>query len=31
LKAHVWVESGKQAVVGCDQAGDYALLARFPA
>ena len=31
LKAHVWVRSGSQGVVGCEVAGDYALLARFPA
>jgi len=30
LKAHVWVTSGSLAVVGCEIAGDYALLARFP-
>lgn len=30
LKAHVWVKSGDQDVVGCDIAGDYALLATFP-
>ena len=31
LEAHVWVRSGGLDVVGCDVAGDYALLARFPA
>ena len=30
LKAHVWVKSGLHDVVGCDIAGDYALLATFP-
>lgn len=30
LKAHVWVRSGDLDVVGCDNAGDYALLAIFP-
>jgi hypothetical protein len=30
LKAHVWVRSGDLDVVGCDIAGDYALLATFP-
>ena len=31
LKAHVWVRSGDLDVTGCDIAGDYAELARFPA
>ena len=31
LKAHVWVRAGEIDVVGCDDARDYALLARFPA
>ena len=30
LKAHVWIKSGALDVVGCEIAGDYALLARFP-
>jgi len=30
LKAHVWVRSGDQDVVGCDIADQYALLATFP-
>jgi len=30
LKAHVWVKSGDQDVVGCDIADRYALLAAFP-
>jgi len=30
LKAHVWVRSDGLDVVGCDVAGDYALLATFP-
>ena len=30
LKAHVWVRSGDQDVVGCDIAGQYVLLAIFP-
>lgn len=30
LKAHVWVRSGALDVVGCENAGDYALLATFP-
>ena len=30
LKAHVWVRSGDEDVIGCENAGDYALLARFP-
>jgi hypothetical protein len=30
LKAHVWVRSGDQDVVGCDIADQYALLAVFP-
>ncbi len=30
LKAHIWVRSGALDVVGCDIAGDYALLASFP-
>ena len=30
LKAHVWVKSGDQDVIGCESAGDYALIARFP-
>ena len=30
LKAHVWIKSGPLDVVGCEIAGDYALLARFP-
>lgn len=30
LKAHVWVRAGEIDVVGCDDAPDYALLARFP-
>jgi len=30
LKAHVWVRSGHQDVVGCDIADKYALLATFP-
>ena len=29
LKAHVWVRSGARAVVGRENAADYALLARF--
>ena len=31
LKAHVWVRSGELDVIGCENAADYALLARFPA
>lgn len=31
LKAHVWVRSGDRDVIGCENAGDYALLASFPA
>ena len=30
LKAHVWVRSGEIDVVGCENAGNYALLASFP-
>jgi hypothetical protein len=30
LKAHVWVRSGDLDVVGCEEANDFALLARFP-
>lgn len=30
LKAHVWVRSGGKDVVGCENADEYALLARFP-
>ena len=30
LKAHVWVRSGSLDVVGCEIAGDYALLVCFP-
>ncbi len=30
LKAHVWVKSGDRDVVGCENADEYALLARFP-
>jgi hypothetical protein len=30
FKAHVWVRSGDRAVVGCENASDYALLAQFP-
>jgi hypothetical protein len=30
LRAHVWVRSGAFDVVGCDIAGDYAVLATFP-
>lgn len=30
LKAHVWVRSADLDVVGCEIAGDYALLACFP-
>jgi hypothetical protein len=30
LKAHVWVRSGDQDVVGCEIADQYALLAVFP-
>lgn len=30
LKAHVWVTSGDQPVIGCDIRDDFALLARFP-
>lgn len=30
LKAHVWVRSGDADVVGCENSGDYALLATFP-
>ena len=30
FKAHVWVRSGDLDVIGCEQASDYALLARFP-
>jgi len=30
LKAHVWVKSGDQGVVGCEIADRYALLAVFP-
>lgn len=30
LKAHVWVRSGDHDVVGCQNSGDYALLATFP-
>ena len=30
LKAYVWVRSGRLDVLGCDNAGDYALLASFP-
>ncbi|WP_363321767.1 lasso peptide biosynthesis B2 protein [Sphingomonas sp.] len=31
LSAHVWVRAGDIAVVGCENASDYALLACFPA
>ena len=31
LKAHVWVRSGELDVIGCGNAADYAVLARFPA
>lgn len=30
LKAHVWVRSGPNDVVGCENSDEYALLARFP-
>lgn len=30
LKAHVWVRSGASDVIGCENAGDYALLATYP-
>lgn len=30
LKAHVWVRAGELGVVGCENAGDFAELARFP-
>lgn len=30
LRAHVWVRAGGIDVVGCDDAPDYAVLARFP-
>ena len=30
LKAHVWVKSGDRDVIGCENADEYALLARFP-
>ena len=30
LAAHVWVRSGAIDVIGCENAGDYAILARFP-
>ncbi len=30
LKAHVWVRSSEMDVIGCENAGDYALLASFP-
>lgn len=30
LKAHVWVRSGENPVVGCENSDEYALLARFP-
>ena len=30
LKAHVWVRSGDKDVVGCENADEYAELARFP-
>lgn len=29
LKAHVWVRSGDQAVIGCENAGEYAILSQF--
>lgn len=29
LKAHVWVHSGEQAVVGCENSADFVLLSRF--
>ena len=31
LKAHVWVRSGHADVMGCDNAQQFAVLARFPA
>jgi hypothetical protein len=31
LKAHVWVQDGAHGVVGHTVAGDYGVLARFPA
>jgi hypothetical protein len=31
LKAHVWVTSIEEPVVGCENRDDYGLLARFPA
>lgn len=30
LKAHVWVRAGDLDVVGCENAGDFAEMARFP-
>ena len=30
LKAHVWVKSDAQDVIGCESAAEYALLATFP-
>lgn len=30
LEAHVWVTSGAQDVIGCEVAGDFAEVARFP-
>lgn len=29
LKAHVWVRSGDTDVIGCENAGDFAILSRF--
>nr|WP_294811062.1 lasso peptide biosynthesis B2 protein [uncultured Sphingomonas sp.] len=30
LIAHVWVRSGERDVIGCEEAADFATLARFP-
>ena len=29
LKAHVWVRSGDRDVIGCENAGDFAILSQF--
>ena len=31
LRAHVWVRRGRDDVVGCENSGEFAELARFPA
>lgn len=31
LIAHVWIKSGETPVIGCEEAGRYAVLAAFPA